>query len=206
MIGLIDMQMGNLRSVSNAVDSLGFDVEVISDPTQLAQITHAIIPGVGSYTRAMEKLHALKMVDALKAFADSGRPLMGVCLGMQLLSDSGEEGGQTRGLGLVRGKVVKMNGTPEHRIPHVGWNTLSFKVPHHPVFDKIKSGVDFYFVHSYNFCCGDAADLYASTGYIGEIASIVGRANVIGFQFHPEKSQVNGLRLLENFCNWNGQC
>jgi len=205
MIGIVDMEMGNLRSVSNAIYSLGFDFTILRDAAGFGDVSHVIIPGVGSYTTAMGQLHKLRLVTALRDFAATGRPLMGICLGMQLLSDRGDEGGDSPGLGLIPGRVSKIPDDPVRRVPHIGWNNLEVKAPDHPVFEKIRSGVDFYFVHSYEFSA-DAADTYAVTDYGRPLVAIVGRRNVIGFQFHPEKSQANGLRLLENFCNWEGAC
>jgi glutamine amidotransferase len=206
VIAIVDLDMGNLRSVSNAVYSLGFDFEIVRDPRKLQEASHLIIPGVGSYAAAMKQVQRLEMQPAIEAFAASGKPVMGICLGMQILSDSGDEGGENPGLKLVPGKVTKLNPGGGLAIPHVGWNNIELKKSEHPIFDKVKSGVDFYFVHSYQFECAHSENNYAAVNYGQEMAAIVGHKNVIGFQFHPEKSQANGLRLLENFCNWEGKC
>jgi glutamine amidotransferase len=123
---------------------------------------------------------------------------------MQLLSATGEEGGEGEGLGLIPGEVRRLDPAGGLALPHVGWNTTCFRAPH-PVFKNVKDGLDFYYVHTYGFRCEDPAHVLAVTEYGQEVASIVGRDNIIGFQFHPEKSQANGLRLLENFCAWNGR-
>ena len=129
---------------------------------------------------------------------------MGICLGMQLLSDWGEEGGGSAGLGLISGEAKRM---PEERdllLPHVGWNTVEF-VKNHPVFQGVKNGIDCYFVHSYHFVCKSDEHVYGRSSYGRDFVSVVGRDNVLGFQFHPEKSQKNGLQLIENFCDWDGK-
>jgi glutamine amidotransferase len=203
-VGILDIEMGNLRSLSNAVYSLGFDPVVVHDPAALSGVDRLLIPGVGSYGAAMANVGRLGFTDPLRRFAESGRPLLGICLGMQILSARGAEGGTIDGLGLVPGEVVLLDAEPKMRLPHVGWNAVSFRAPH-PVLQGIRDGKDFYFVHSYAFRC--AAELaYADTEYGQRFASIVGRGNVVGVQFHPEKSQRNGLQLLENFCRWNGTC
>lgn len=203
MIGILDMDMGNLRSVANAVYQLGFDPEVVTQPAGLDGVSHLIIPGVGQFATAMRHIQALELYEPVRAFAASGRPVLGICLGMQLLAGTGSEGGEHAGLGLVPGQVRRLS--DGLRIPHVGWNR-AILCRSHPVLGGLKPDRDFYFVHSYAYCCDDAADVVAETDYGSRFASIVGRGNVIGFQFHPEKSQVNGLRLIENFCNWDGQC
>lgn len=205
MIGIVDMEMGNLRSVSNAVHSLGFDPKIVRGPEELDEVTHLIVPGVGAYSTAMRHLERQGLKDALVAYAASGRPLLGICLGMHLLSTEGDEGGRTAGLGLVPGRVVRLEPGAGLAVPHVGWNNADFRAPH-PVLDKVRSGSDFYFVHSYQFVCNREADVLGSTDYGPRLVSVLGRGNVVGFQFHPEKSQANGLRLIENFCDWDGRC
>ena len=205
MIGILDIDMGNLRSVSKAVDALGHDLVLISAPAQLADVTHLIIPGVGSYHTAMDHIDARALRAPIRDFAAAGKPVLGICLGMQLLSAAGEEGGPSEGLALVPGRVRRMQVSPELLLPHVGWNTTRFR-SRHPVFRNVKDGRDFYFVHSYEFQCDDAKDALATSDYGREFTAIAGRDNVIGFQFHPEKSQANGLRLLDNFCGWDGAC
>ena len=205
MIGIVDMEMGNLRSVSNAVHSLGFDFKIVRGPEALDGISHLIVPGVGAYSTAMHHLERQGLKVALAAYAASGRPLLGICLGMHLLSSEGEEGGRTAGLGLVPGRVVKLVPGAGLAVPHVGWNNADFRATH-PILDKVRNGADFYFVHSYQFVCDQEPDVIASTDYGPRLVSILGRKNVVGFQFHPEKSQANGLRLIENFCDWDGRC
>jgi len=205
MIGLLDAGMGNLRSVYNAIYSLGPDIRVVKHGPELDGLSHLIIPGVGSYRSAMENINGNGLKEDIRAFAESGKPVLGICLGMQLLSDFGEEQGHTGGLELVPGKVTRFPDRKGFPLPHVGWNTVSFQVEH-PVFEGVKKGIDCYFVHSYRFVCNNRENVYASTDYGEVFASVVGLGNVVGFQFHPEKSQANGLKMLENFCNWDGRC
>lgn len=204
MIGVIDAELGNLRSLTNALDSLGFDVQVVTSPAGFDGLSHLIIPGVGSYATAMHNIRQKDLFQSILDFQRSGRPLLGICLGMQVLSETGEEVRTTEGLGLVPGKVVSLpqNGLP---VPHVGWNSVRQQRPH-PVFRQVKDGVDFYFVHSFVLQPAREEIAYGTTEYGHEFCSVVARENVVGFQFHPEKSQANGLRLLENFCLWDGRC
>jgi glutamine amidotransferase len=204
MVGIINADIGNLRSVTNAVDALGFEHILVDSAGQLGSLSHLILPGVGSYHEAMKHIERLRLRDGIVDFAASGRPLLGICLGMQLLSEVGEEVERTSGLGLLPGTVRHLPVVPGVRIPHVGWNSVTFSSSH-PVLSDVKSGADFYFVHSYHFECPASAVL-GTTEYGLSFCSIIGQGNVVGFQFHPEKSQVNGLKLLENFCGWDGRC
>lgn len=205
LVGIANLQMGNLRSVSNAVDSFGYDHRLIDSPEQLEDLTHLILPGVGSFPAAMHHVYEIGMGEPIRDFVSSGRPLLGVCLGMQLLGSRGEEGKETIGLGVIPGEVRKFDPLLVESIPHVGWNSVELRAGH-PVFHGVRTGVDFYFVHSYHFKPTDDDTVLAQTD-CGEIfVSAVARENVVGFQFHPEKSQANGLRLLDNFCGWDGRC
>ncbi len=204
MIGVLNIGMGNLRSVENAVYQLGFDPLVVEHQNGFDDLTHLILPGVGNFSAAMPEIQARELKEPILDFVASGRPLLGTCLGMQLLMGIGDEGGVHAGLGLIAGKVARLQGEGL-RVPHVGWNILNMTRPH-PIFQGIKKGRDFYFVHSYAVVCEQDEHLLASTEYGGPVTAVVGRDNVVGVQFHPEKSQVNGLRLIENFCNWDGKC
>lgn len=204
MIGILDIGMGNLRSVQNAVYQNGFDPVVVSAAANFDDLTHLILPGVGNFSAAVPEIESRQLRQPILDFVASRRPLLGTCLGMQLLMSESEEGGADAGLGLIDGKVTRLSGEGL-RVPHVGWNILNMTQPH-PVFQNIKSGRDFYFVHSYAAVCEHEADLLGTTEYGGPVTAVVGRANVVGMQFHPEKSQVNGLRLIENFCRWDGKC
>ena len=204
MIGVLNIGMGNLRSVENAVHQLGFDPVVVEHQNSFDDLTHLILPGVGNFSAAMPEIGTRQLMQPIMDFVASGRPLLGTCLGMQLLMGMGDEGGIHAGLGLIAGKVRRLQGEGL-RVPHVGWNILNM-TRSHPIFLGIKKGRDFYFVHSYAAVCEQEEDVWASTEYGGPVTAVVGRANVVGVQFHPEKSQVNGLRLIENFCNWDGKC
>ena len=204
MIGILDIGMGNLRSVQNAVYQNGFDPVVVHAAAEFDDLTHLILPGVGNFSAAMPEIETRALRQPILDFVASGRPLLGTCLGMQLLMGVGEEGGLHAGLGLIHGRVTRL-AAEGLRLPHVGWNVLNMTRPH-PVYEGIKKGRDFYFVHSYAAVCEEESDLLGSTEYGGPVTAVIGRANVVGIQFHPEKSQVNGLRMIENFCNWDGQC
>lgn len=206
LVGVVDLDMGNLRSVANAVSAVGYDSRIVRSAGELEGLSHLVLPGVGSYGTAMAHMHAQDLVEPIRGFARSGRPLLGICLGMQLLSSSGDEGGPVDGLGLVPGRVVRFDAQKVPRIPHVGWNEVRMKRPH-PVFEKVKSGRDFYFVHSYRFVCDEEDDAIGLVEYGGDdYTAVVARGNVLGFQFHPEKSQANGVKLVESFCDWDGRC
>ena len=205
MIGLLDVGMGNLRSVWNAVFQQGFDPRIVSGADDLDGLSHLILPGVGQFAAAMRQVSERGLLEPVRDFAASGRPLLGICLGMQLLATSGIEGGLTDGFNLIPGTVRHLPTNYGLRLPHVGWNSAMLRKPH-PVLEGIKPDRDFYFVHSYAFYSVNQDHVLAETDYGALFASIVGRDNVIGLQFHPEKSQINGLHLIENFCNWNGAC
>lgn len=204
-IGILNLEMGNLRSVSNAVYSLGWDPELVEAREALDDLTHLVIPGVGAFHTAMRRMEEKGLREPVRAYAASGRPLLGLCLGMQLLASSGEEGDPTLGLDLVPGHVERLRADLVPAIPHVGWNSMELQ-REHPVLRGVRSGVDFYFVHSYRFAPDSPDDVVGSTEYGQVFASGVGRGNVVGFQFHPEKSQANGLKLIDNFCAWDGRC
>ena len=204
MIGILDLDLGNIGSVKNAVYELGYDYLVLKNEEEFDDITHLILPGVGTYKTAMENFHLSGLEKAFYSYVDSKRPLLGICLGMQILSNEGTEIELTKGLGLVEGKVKRFSDSINLVIPHVGWNTVNRKIDH-PIFHNIKPDVDFYFVHSYHFNCKDENNVLATTDYGYDFTSAVVKKNVLGTQFHPEKSQANGLKLLENFCEWDGK-
>jgi len=205
MIGVLDIGMGNLRSMVNAIDQNGFDPMIVRDTSAFDDLTHLVIPGVGNFGAAMAEIGTRNLGHGIRAFADSGRPLLGVCLGMHLLAGQGEEGGSTDGLGLIAGVVRKLEPGSNFRVPHVGWNVLQ-QCQDHPVFEGIKANRDFYYVHSFAMICDSEKNVLGTTDYGAPVTAVVGRNNVLGFQFHPEKSQTSGLKLIENFCLWDGQC
>lgn len=205
MIGILDLGLGNLRSLSNAVHHNGFDFEIVGAASRFDDLSHLIIPGVGNFAAAMRSFETGQWRAPVHAFAATGRPLLGVCLGMQLLASTGTEGGSSEGIGFIPGTVKRLEPGATLRIPHVGWNVLN-PTRDHPVFAGLKAARDFYFVHSYAVNCENRAHVLGETEYGGPVTAVIGRDNIVGFQFHPEKSEKNGLMLLENFCNWDGKC
>ncbi|CAH1229724.1 Imidazole glycerol phosphate synthase subunit HisH [Paenibacillus allorhizoplanae] len=196
MIAIIDYGMGNLHSVSKAVERLGYEAVVTGDPEQILAAEGAILPGVGAFGDAMEHLRETGLDEVVKQYAASGKPMIGICLGMQLLFSSSEEHGQHEGLGLLPGTVVRFRG--DYKVPHMGWNRLSYKQSESPIFKGIEEG-HVYFVHSYHAKPERESDLLAVTDYYQPVTAIVGRDNVYGMQFHPEKSGDIGMQLLGNF-------
>ena len=205
MIGILDNGMGNLRSVWNAVYGLGYDPALVENDTSMDDLTHLILPGVGHFGSAIRNLEQTGRDATIREFAASGRPVLGICLGMQLPAGRGTEGGDFEGLGLIPGVVEAMPGGDGLRLPHVGWNSVHVR-HEHPVFRSLKPNRDFYFVHAYHMICERDDDWLAETDYGGAFTCVAGHRNVIGFQFHPEKSQVSGILLLKNFCAWDGEC
>jgi glutamine amidotransferase len=196
VIVIIDYGMGNLHSVSKAVERLGYTPTITSDPEVILAASGAILPGVGAFGDAMQHLRETGLGDVVKQFAASGKPLLGICLGMQLLFSQSEEHGQNEGLGLLPGKVVRFQGS--YKIPHMGWNKLTYHHPENPIFAGIEPGF-VYFVHSYHAKLDNPDDLLASADYYQPVTAIVGRNNIYGMQFHPEKSSDVGMALLGNF-------
>ncbi|MDD5406923.1 MAG: imidazole glycerol phosphate synthase subunit HisH [Sulfurovaceae bacterium] len=200
MVGIVNYNMGNLASVINAFTKLGIDAQIQSDPNKIAQYDKLLLPGVGAFGDAMEHLKSNGMDEAVMQFAKSGKPLLGICLGMQLLFDSSEEFGSHKGLGLIEGKVVKFDETKfDHplKVPHMGWNEL-FVQKNSPIFDGMPKDFYLYFVHSYHVVC-DNAYAIGKTHYGYEFVSAVQKDNIYGIQPHPEKSHNNGLKILTNF-------
>ncbi|SDD52457.1 glutamine amidotransferase [Paenibacillus sp. UNCCL117] len=195
MIAIIDYGMGNLHSVRSAVERLGYEARITSDERELFEADGAILPGVGAFGDAMEHLRASKLDEATKAYAAGGKPLLGICLGMQLLFTRSEEHGTTEGLDLLPGEVVRFRG--DYKVPHMGWNRLTFH-QENPLFRGLEEG-HVYFVHSYHALPERSGDLLATTDYYQQVTAIVGRRNVYGMQFHPEKSGSVGMKLLGNF-------
>ena len=192
---VIDYESGNLRSVARAVEKAGVVPIVTSDPAALENADGVILPGVGSGPAAMAALQSRRLVEPLLDYIGSGRPFLGVCLGLQLLLDATDEGG-AECLGLVPGRVRRLpNGL---KVPHMGWNTVEFR-QEHPLWEGIPQGSYFYFVHSYYADPAARSDVAGVTEYGVSFCSIYARNNVVATQFHPEKSGVNGLRVYANF-------
>jgi imidazole glycerol-phosphate synthase subunit HisH len=205
VVGILNLDIGNLRSVSNAVYEQGWDFRFIEHASALNDVTHLIIPGVGAFERAVKRLDERELREPVRAFAASGRPVLGLCLGMQLLATVGEEGGHNEGLDLIPGRVKRLRPELVPSIPHVGWNSVEL-LRQHSVTRGVRDGADFYFVHSYAIEPDSPADVLGTTECGQVFTSAVTRGNVVGFQFHPEKSQANGMRLVDNFCGWDGKC
>lgn len=201
MIGIVDYGMGNLASVANAFEYLAFDSVICTKPEEIESMERIILPGVGSFQAAMQSLIQDKWDQAIIEFGKSGRPVLGICLGMQLLFDSGDENGPTDGLGLIPGEVKYLTPTSPNKVPHVGWNSLNI-TQEHPLLERYRPGVDLYFVHSYQVLPKSTEYIIAKTDFGGEFVSAVAKDNVAGMQFHPEKSQPYGLKILENFVDW----
>mgnify|MGYP005995686873 CR=1 FL=1 len=208
MIGIVDYGMGNLRSVYNAVYEQGFDPVLVKSAEDFDDCTHFILPGVGHFKQAMAAIQRLGFDHALhEQVRQQGKPLLGICLGMQLLRSHGEEG-DCEGLGFIEGDVKKFTNS-NLRVPHVGWNEVNLltnTMGLHPVLQNIKNHTDFYFVHSYYCAAKEPEHALGTTDYGHNFHSIIANGNIIGMQFHPEKSQANGLTLIEQFCDWDGQC
>ena len=205
MVGVLDYGMGNLRSVTNAIKNIGFDPVLIPDSSTPPKASHLILPGVGSYSRAIQNLQKSGLTDVIREHVYSGKPFLGICLGMQLLSSKGFEHGETDGLGIIEGKVVPFELRDEFLVPHMGWNSLELQRTH-PVFEGIKSYIDYYFVHSFYFQTIANEDVLAVTSYESNFTSVVARKNVVGVQFHPESILTPvGKPLLQNFLNRIGE-
>jgi len=198
MIAIVDYGVGNLRSVQKAFEYLACETVVTSDPVLIGQADGIVLPGVGAFGDAMVSLRRQGLLQPLKLFAASGRPFLGICLGMQLLFSVSEEHGQHVGLGIIPGHVRRMHG--EYKIPHVGWNELKIRQAH-PLLQGLADGDHAYFVHSYYVEPLDPGVVIATTDYFQEVPAAVAQGSVMGMQFHPEKSAHVGLRMLERFAD-----
>jgi len=224
MIAVIDYGAGNLRNVCKALEHVGADLTLTDEPRALERADKLVLPGVGAFADCQHGLKARGLFEPLRALAAAGKPLLGICVGMQLLFDVGEEMGEWEGLGLIPGRVVRFRfgqagratssaGPPADpasslpysplKVPHIGWNQLWLKQPGHTLLAGLGDGGYAYFVHSYHPRPEDPAHVLATTDYGYEFPSVVARGNVWGIQFHPEKSQDVGLRMLRNFVQWS---
>lgn len=198
MIAVVDYGMGNLRSVHKALERVGATVGVTRDPEVIDAAAGVVLPGVGAFGACMENLVAYGLVDCVRRAIDSERPFFGICVGMQLLFEESEEFGPVRGLGVLPGRVRRFAERPNLKVPHMGWNQLQLKAPN-PHLKGIEEGSFVYFVHSYYVEVDDPTLLAATTEHDVEFAAAVCRGNLFATQFHPEKSQAVGLRMLRNF-------
>jgi glutamine amidotransferase len=196
---VVEYGMGNLASARRSFEECGARVEVSRDPAAVRTASRIVIPGVGAFAQAMQRLRSAGWVDSIREAAAEGVPVLGICLGMQLLAEEGDEGGVAQGFGLIKARIERLVArVPSERIPHVGWNEV------HPrsgirLFDGIAPGADFFFVHSYHMVPRESSAVIATTPYCGDIVSAVQQGVVTGVQFHPEKSSRSGLRLIRNF-------
>lgn len=199
-IAIIDYGMGNVRSLMNAFEYIGEDATVTADPDELEAADRLVLPGVGAFGDAMQAIDAKGLRPVLNRLAlEIRKPVLGVCLGMQLFARRSHEHGVHEGLGWLDAEIMPLEVAPPAKVPHVGWNAVSFAADEW-LFKGLPSGEsDYYFVHSYHMVCDDPADLIATTDHGGPVTAAVRRGNLVATQFHPEKSQDNGLQLLQNW-------
>jgi len=206
MIAIIDYDAGNLTSVARAVSHIGFESVVTNDIEKISQAERIIFPGVGAAGSAMESLKRLGLDAVIRKISEEGKPVLGICLGTQIIMEYSEENNNTRCLGIINGKTrgflpeMKENGN-SLKIPHMGWNRVNVR-QEHPVLAGINPEDEFYFVHSFYPSPENPAHVLGETGYGIDFASVIGFRNIIATQFHPEKSGKPGLALLKNFCSW----
>ncbi len=198
MITIVDYGMGNLRSVQKAFQKLGVPAEISQSPLEIAQAEKLVLPGVGAFRDAIHELKTKNLVNPVCDHIASGKPFLGICLGLQLLFDVSYEDGEWEGLGVVPGEVVRLKDQPGLKIPHMGWNQLQMAM-RPKVFQDIPDGSHFYFVHGYHVVPKEESVIAARTDHGQNFVSVIARDNLFATQFHPEKSQQLGLKLLTNF-------
>jgi glutamine amidotransferase len=195
---IIDYGMGNLRNVQRGFEKVGFEAKVTRSKKEIGRALAIVLPGVGAFQDCMENLGKYGLIEPLIQSIEEGKPYLGICLGLQILFSESEEFGTHRGLDLIKGKVVKFRPDPELKVPHMGWNTVEIK-KQSPILQGIESGDFFYFVHSYYVLPEETQWASTVTPYGSPFVSSLWKENLFGTQFHPEKSQQKGLRILENF-------
>ena len=200
MIGIVNYGMGNLTSVYSALEACGASVEICNEPDELLDKSHIVLPGVGAFENCMSNLKKQGFDKVLhKLVIEEGRPILGICLGMQIMAKNSFEEGECQGLGWINSEVVRIDNVSEKiKVPHVGWNSIEFHEDN-KLFYNLKEDSDFYFVHSYQMKCAKEKDVIAVCNYGEKITSAVCNKNIYGVQFHPEKSQDHGLQILKNF-------
>ncbi len=204
MITIIDYGMGNLRSVQKAFEKVGHPAVVTNDPAVVAKAEKIVLPGVGAFEDAIAELRNRNLIRPVLAAIDSGKPFLGICLGLQLLFDVSYENGRHEGLGVLRGEVVRFDLPRGYSVPHMGWNQVDFqRCP--PVLEGMAAGTYFYFVHSYYVVPEDASVVATTTDYGSPFCSMIRRDNLFASQFHPEKSQSEGLEFFKNFATLGEQ-
>ena len=198
-VGVLDYGICNVASVCNALKYVGADVDLVSDCDAIKNYSHVVLPGVGSFPRGMENLETRKFIDPLRRAVEAGKPLIGFCLGMQLLAEVGEEHRLTSGLGFFADKIIKMSQIHSGiRLPHVGWNSVEV-MSDSTLLRGVPNLTDFYFVHSFAYASSDANYVKGVVKYGLKYPAVIEHENLFGVQFHPEKSQKHGLKLLKNF-------
>lgn len=200
-VAIINYNMGNLGSVRRSFEEVGADVVIANHPSDLYEVNRIVLPGVGAFSEGMAQLNQGGWVDVIKDVVQyQSKPILGICLGMQMLASRGFEGEDTLGLGLIPGAVKRIDQLGcNQRVPHMGWNEVHQMSGEHALFQHIPNSSDFYFVHSYAFDVDSGENLLATTIYGCELAAVVAKGNVFGCQFHPEKSSKAGRQLLKNF-------
>jgi glutamine amidotransferase len=198
MIAIIDYPMGNLRSVQKGFERVGHEAIVTSDPRDLQRAERVVLPGVGAFEDAIAELRRRDLIEPIKEAVASGKPFLGICLGLQLLFDVSYEGGEWQGLGIIPGKVVRFEVPPEYKVPHMGWNGCHV-ARRSAVLADTAEGTHFYFVHSYHCVPSDESVVSLTAEYHRPFVAAVWKDNLFATQFHPEKSQAEGLKLLKNF-------
>jgi glutamine amidotransferase len=201
MIAIVDYGMGNLRSVSKAFEAVGHEAVVTRDRATIKNASHMVLPGVGAFGDCMANLERFDLVEPIRSAIQSGKPFLGICLGLQLLFTESEEFGLHKGLGIIPGKVRKFVLDPALKVPHMGWNQVNIQRAC-PLFDGIADGSNWYFVHSYFVDPADRTVAATTTTYGIPFVSSIWKENIVACQFHPEKSQSVGLRLIKNFGAW----
>ena len=199
---IVDYKTGNVDSIIKAVKIAGYDVIFSSEKKDFDYISKIILPGQGAYDYAMSQLDKLDLRKKIVEYAAKGMPILGICLGMQILSDYGSENNNSKGLGLIEGNVEILNDVP-NKLPHLGWNSVKFEDKKNKLFINVPDERDFYFIHSYYFNCKNKKDILATSKYNIEFPAIINNNLIFGVQFHPEKSHKNGLKLIENFLKLN---
>jgi glutamine amidotransferase len=198
MLAIIDYQMGNLRSVQKGFEKMGHAAAITADPAVIAQADKLVLPGVGAFADAIAELRRRDLVEPIRDAIQSGKPFLGICLGLQMLFDVGYEDGEHEGLGILPGEVRRFDVPPEYKVPHMGWNRVHLK-RRPPIFAGVEDNAHFYFVHSYYVAPLDDAVVSGIASYPNPFCAMVWRDNLFATQFHPEKSQAVGLQVLKNF-------
>lgn len=203
MIGIVDYGMGNLHSVCSAFTYLGADIKVCHTSKDLDQVNKIVIPGVGAFKDCINSLENSKLIDALERnVIKQQKPTLGICLGMQIMATKGFEGGIHKGLGWFDAEIILLHPSDNQRIPNIGWVEISYS-KNNPIFKGLPQNPDYYVVHSYYMKCNNENDIVATYDYGQTVTAAVMKNNIFASQFHPEKSQDFGLKLIDNFMNWN---